>query len=73
MVMSERYERKVLERLEELLVLNARDHGDYLSEQSRDLLDRIREVLNAEEAIYKENVTHNARARAQGGQDGDQG
>jgi len=72
--MSERYERKVLERLEELLVLNARDHGDYLSEQSRDLLDRIREVLNAEEAIYKkENVTHNARARAQGGQDGDQG
>jgi len=51
MVMSDRYERKVLERLEELLVLNARDHGDYLSEQSRDLLDRIREVLNAEEAI----------------------
>jgi len=74
MVMSDRYERDVMSRLEELIVLDAREHGNELSAQSVDLLERIREVLNAEEAIYKkENVTHNARARAQGGQDGDQG
>jgi len=72
--MSDRYERDVMSRLEELIVLDAREHGNELSAQSVDLLERIREVLNAEEAIYKkENVTHNARARAQGGQDGDQG
>ena len=62
--MSDRYERDVLSRLEELIVLDAREHGNRLNAESVALLETIREVLNAEEAIYKENVTHNARAHA---------
>ena len=52
--MSDRYERDVLSRLEELIVLDAREHGNELSAQSVELLERIREVLNAEEAMYQE-------------------
>ena len=62
--MSDRYERDVMTRLEELIVLDAREHGNELSAQSVDLLERIREVLNAEEALYNENVTRNAHAHA---------
>jgi hypothetical protein len=54
MVMSDRYERNVLSRLEELIVLDAREHGNELSAQSVELLERIRAVLNAEEAMYQE-------------------
>ena len=54
--MSDRYERDVLSRLEELIVLDAREHGNRLNAESVALLDTIREVLNAEEALYKENV-----------------
>jgi len=75
--MSDRYERDVMTRLEELIVLDAREHGNRLNAESVALLDTIREVLNVEEALYKENVTHNAHAHAhahaQGSQDGDQG
>jgi len=54
MVMSDRYERDVMTRLEELIVLDAREHGNELSAQSVELLERIREVLNAEEALYEQ-------------------
>ncbi len=60
--MSDRFERDVLSRLEELIVLDAREHGNRLNAESVALLDTIREVLNAEEALYKENATHNAHA-----------
>lgn len=52
--MSDRYERDVMTRLEELIVLDAREHGNELSAQSVELLERIREVLNAEEALYQQ-------------------
>jgi len=52
--MSDRYERDVMTRLEELIVLDAREHGNELSAQSVELLERIREVLNAEEALYEQ-------------------
>ena len=52
--MSDRFERDVLSRLEELIVLDAREHGNELSAQSVELLERIRAVLNAEEMIYQQ-------------------
>ena len=55
--MSDRYERDVMSRLEELIVLDAREHGNELSAQSVDLLERIREVLNAEEALYQQKTS----------------
>ena len=55
--MSDRYERDVMTRLEELIVLDAREHGNELSAQSVELLERIREVLNAEEALYQQKTS----------------
>ena len=55
--MSDRYERDVMTRLEELIVLDAREHGNELSAQSVDLLERIRAVLNAEEALYQQKTS----------------
>jgi hypothetical protein len=57
MVMSDRYERDVMTRLEELIVLDAREHGNELSAQSVELLERIRAVLNAEEALYQQKTS----------------
>ena len=55
--MSDRYERDVMSRLEELIVLDAREHGNELSAQSVELLERIRAVLNAEEALYQQKTS----------------
>jgi len=55
--MSDRYERDVMTRLEELIVLDAREHGNELSAQSVELLERIRAVLNAEEALYQQKTS----------------
>jgi len=55
--MSDRYERDVMTRLEELIVLDAREHGNELSAQSVELLERIRAVLNAEEVLYQQKTS----------------
>ncbi len=52
--MSDRFERDVLSRLEELIVLDAREHGNRLNAESVALLDTIREVLNAEEELHQQ-------------------